>query len=128
LTTPADDPTSLGAILLSMGVLNEDQLDELIDMQERATLENLLGKLAIAEGLISAGQLEEALSAQEGLRSKSKHRRALAAVELSERATATVTSIAAKLKTTISAERRRRTGDRHPAITPGMLAAKAADE
>jgi len=119
---PADDPTSLGQILVDMGLLSEGDLKAVVELQERSTLDQLLGRLAVAEGLISADQLEEALSAQAGLRSKSRPRRALAQAKIVELSAALVKGAATRLRARATAERKSRTGQGYPAVTAAMLA------
>jgi uncharacterized protein with PIN domain len=121
---PADDPTSLGSILVTLGMITADQLAAVIELQERATLDHLIGRLAVAEGLITADQLDEALSAQAGLRSSSRSRRALAQAKIVELSAAIVTRCATMLKTRAVEIRRSRTGQGHAAISPVMMAAK----
>lgn len=76
--SPKDDPTSIGAILVKMGVITEDELSLAVEEQENSSIEHLLGKLLVANGLCSMEQIEVALAAQQGMRSEEEHRQAVA--------------------------------------------------
>jgi len=119
---PADDPTSLGSILVDMGLLSRENLATVVELQERSSLDQLLGRLAVAEGLISADQLEEALSAQAGLRSKSRPRRALAQAKIVELSAALVKGAATRLRARATEVRKAHTGQGYPAVSAAMLA------
>jgi len=80
--SPKDDRTSLGNILVDMGLITRDRLDEVVSEQQRATVEMLMGKLMIADGILSEEQLAQALEIQRGLRSKHKYERAMAMSEV----------------------------------------------
>ncbi len=75
---PKDDPTSIGAILVKMGVVTEDELALAIEEQANASIEHLLGKLLVANGVCSMEQVEIALAAQQGMRSDEEHKQAVA--------------------------------------------------
>ena len=95
---PKDDPTSIGSILVAMGVITMDQLLVAIEEQTSASKDVLLGKLLVASGFISHEQLEIALGAQEGLRSKKKVHRAHASATIAERSSAAVVEIAQSVR------------------------------
>lgn len=103
-----NDSTSLGSILVQMGMITEEQLAEIVQLQDRASIDLLIGRLAIAEALITPDQLEEALSAQAGLRSKSRSRRALAQVKIVELSAVVIKRTATSLKVQAVAMRRAR--------------------
>lgn len=126
MTHPKDDPHSIGNILKDMGLLTEGQLSTVLELQDRSSIEVMLGKLMVAEGLISNKQLDIALRAQEGLRHEDKTARALGQAEVAEASCATVINVASRVRTKSSDTRRRITGDAYPAVE-GMLA-KAAEE
>jgi hypothetical protein len=77
-----DDPTSIGSILLAMGVITEEQLDRVIEEQQRLREDTLLGKLLVANGYCTAQQLEIAIAAQEGMRSEDKASNAIALADV----------------------------------------------
>lgn len=121
------DPTSIGAILLSMGAITCNQLDETIAEQLRLHEDALLGKLLVAAGYCSNKQLEIAIAAQQTLRNGDKTKKALALADL---------SIARRRRNSIVLQRGRIidkghrftavaqsiTSQDHVAITPHMLA------
>lgn len=125
---PADDPTSLGSILVTMGMITEDQLAEIVELQERATVDQLIGRLAVAEQLITADQLEEALSAQAGLRSKSKPKRALAQAKIVELSAAVITGAATRLRARAAEVRKASTGQGYGGATASAMLVKGSDE
>jgi hypothetical protein len=120
------DPTSIGLILVSMGMITEEQLAKVVELQERSTIDYLIGRLAISEGLITSDQLEDALSAQAGLRSKSKPKRALAQAKIAELSVTVLTHCATRLRARATAERRERTRE-YPTVRTPMLA-KSGEE
>lgn len=75
---PKDDPTSIGSILVTMGVISKEDLDAAVEEQENLSVEHLLGKLLVANGICSAEQIEIALAAQQGMRSEEEHKQAVA--------------------------------------------------
>jgi len=89
--------STIGEILVQMKVVTEEQLGQVLELQERLSPEEMLGQLMVARGLIDPGQLEVALNAQKGLRSRSKHLRALAMASLAETSGAKVLTMAGKI-------------------------------
>jgi hypothetical protein len=75
---PKDDPTSIGSILVKMGVITEEDLSAAVEEQENLSVEHLLGKLLVANGVCSVEQIEVALAAQQGMRSEEEHKQAVA--------------------------------------------------
>lgn len=75
---PKDDSTSIGAILVSMGSITGDQLNEVVETQKQMREDTLLGVLLVHNELCSKEQLEAAIDVQVDMRSKNKPRRALA--------------------------------------------------
>jgi len=92
---PADDPTNLGNVLIDMGFLTQDALTRAL--QERESLEVLMGKLLVAKGLISERQLQKALDVQGGLRHKDKYQRAMAVSEVAQEGNNNVVELASML-------------------------------
>jgi len=121
---PKDDPTSLGAILLAMGIINSHQLECAVEEQADSSIEVMLGKLLIANGLISSDQLDMALSAQVGLRSRKRDVKAKAQAAIAEEGSAQVIALAASVREKSSAAKKRATGDTFPAVTAGLLSSK----
>lgn len=79
---PKDDPTSIGAILLKMGAITEAELKQAVDEQENLSIELLLGKLLIANGICSLEQVEVAIAAQRDMRSGNEHKKAVAIADI----------------------------------------------
>ena len=78
---PNDDTQSysLGVILAKMmKVADHGEIVEVVQEQSRMSEEEVLGQILVARGVIDKDQLEVALQAQQGLRSKNKHERAMA--------------------------------------------------
>jgi hypothetical protein len=120
---PANDVTSIGAILMSMGAVTKEQVDEVIEEQRRLREDALLGRLLVAKGYCTQEQFDIAMAAQQSMRDGDKDRRALAVADI---------SIARSRRHSMVATRRRIiekgqecvkkvTGDEHLAITPEML-------
>ena len=78
----ASDPSSLGNVLMELGYVTQEELDRVLDLQ--TTLDSLMGSLLLSEGVISEKQLRQATEIQQGLRSKSKYDRAMAAAGVAE--------------------------------------------
>ena len=77
-----DDPTSIGAILLKMGAITEAELKKAVDEQENLSIELLLGKLLVANGVCSLEQVEVAIAAQRDMRSGDEHKGAMAIADI----------------------------------------------
>jgi hypothetical protein len=129
--SPKDDPTSIGAILIAMSAVTPQQLEQALEEKDRASIDVLVGKIMVANGFCTIEQLEVALSAQSGLRSKKSSDRAIAAVDLAHRSHDAVVSMASRLRKTSAGAVRRVSGVGHQAVavgdaTPaaGMLAKK----
>jgi hypothetical protein len=121
---PNDDTQSysLGVILAKMmKVADHGEIVEVVQEQSRMSEEEVLGQILVARGVIDKDQLEVALQAQQGLRSKNKHERAMAMARLSEISGGKIIDFAEAVRKE-SAACKRGTGNAHPAITPEMLA------
>jgi hypothetical protein len=118
----ADDPTSIGAILIAMSAITPEQLVEAVEQQERSTLEHLLGKLLVADGHCTSEQLDIALAAQEAMRSKDKKRQALAVAEIATVRKRGTNGARQRLIERSASIVRKATGQGHPAVAPEMLA------
>lgn len=116
-----DDATSLGHVLVEMGVITEAQLQEAVERQENSTLEQLLGSVLVHYGYCTKEDVDAALSAQKSLRSGKKVKHALAVVDM---AIARKSSNGARDRAIASAARFVRTasGSEFQAITPELLA------
>lgn len=122
---PNDDTQSysLGVILAKMmKVADHGEIVNVVEEQRRMSDEEVLGQILVARGLIDREQLEVALQAQQGLRSKNKHERAMAMARLSEVSGGKIIEFAEAIRKESIACKRSQTGDAHPAITPEMLA------
>jgi hypothetical protein len=114
---PKDDQTSLGNILVNMGLVSQDQLAEAVLEQQQTSIEVLMGKLLVADGVISEEQLQRALEIQQGLRSKHKYDRALAMSEVATFTHTRVVELASVAKSKVAEIRNecvaKRRADRH---------------
>ena len=81
---PADDPTSIGCLLVSMGAVTDRQLHTAVDTQKTAEPDQLLGMVMVAESMITAEQLDEAVKMQKALRGRRKDKQALAQATIAE--------------------------------------------
>ena len=79
---PEDDPTSIGRILLLMGVVAPDDVAEAIERQKTENPDVLLGRLLVAAGVCTREQLDIAVAAQKGLRRKSDAAKACAMADV----------------------------------------------
>lgn len=121
-TDPKTDPTSLGAILVSMGTITQEELDMAVEMQERSSIERQLGNQLVVLDVCSNEQIDIALAAQEKMR-KNPHEHAVAVADIALARKKRVNGERQKLQE--SGERvirKASTGTKHHAITPAMLA------
>ena len=109
MKTPEDDPTSIGNILLRMGLVTRDQLESVMSEQVHMREDLLMGNLMVAKGLISKEQLEVALAAQKGMRSGGRSGQALAVADV------------CLTHTTNNRERRARMLEKGAAVEQGFL-------
>jgi hypothetical protein len=123
---PRDDTESynIGTILVKMRAVSRDEVLRVLREQEKMTEDELIGALLVRRGLISEEQLEVALSAQAGLRSRKPHVRAMAAAALANRASDGVRRLTAAVAEVVGDLQRKRTGSGHPIITREMLDVK----
>ena len=120
---PVDDPTSIGAILMRMGAVTQEQLEEVIEEQRQLREDALLGRLLVAKGYCSQEQFDIAMTAQTSMRNGNKERRALAVADISL-ARARRHSIVAIRRRIIEKGQacvRHVTGEGHSTITSAML-------
>jgi hypothetical protein len=121
---PSDDPTSIGAILVSMGAVTTTQVEEVVEEQRRLREDALLGRLLVAKGYCTQKQFDVAMAAQNSMRNGGKERRALTVADISL-ARARRHSVIATRQRIIekgAAAIRSITGTEYPAITPAVLA------
>ena len=124
MTDSSGDPTSIGSILLQMGVVTPDQLVQAVEDQRKLQVDALLGKILVANGFCTAGQLEVAMAAQKSMRTGDEGDRAMAVADLAIARRRRKSIIATRDRIIQKGERvvRTITGEDHPAITPEMLA------
>lgn len=123
----AGDRTRIGQILLAMGAIASDQTLLLRVAQRQAqSSEARLGAWLVTHGLISRRQLELAVSIQQGLRSRSRLRQALAQAALARESSDSVRRLAKAVKKRSTEVHRKTTGRGHPAVTADMLRTAAA--
>ena len=73
----SNDPTSLGNILIEMGIISRTQLQSALRIQSE-TQEMFLGQILIDSGLLSEDELGTILKIQDKLRSGKKQSKAIA--------------------------------------------------
>jgi len=115
---------SIGTILVKMRAVSREEVRRVLEEQSKMSSDELLGELLVRRGIITEAQLEVALDAQRGLRSRKPHVRALAAADLASRASSGVRNLTARVGEAISDSRRKRTGEAYPAVTALLLAEK----
>jgi len=120
--TPKDDRTSIGNVLLDMGVITQDQLEHAVGVQEQSTVDELLGMILVHHNFCSRADVEAALSAQATLREKPNSKYRFALVGMDEAIKRRRNNPARLRAVAKAAEFRASTGSGHPAITPEMLA------
>jgi len=79
---PAEDPTSLGRLLLEWEVITQQQLEAALKEQQTLRGDDLLGKLLVANGACTQEEIDIAMSAQASMRAGGKHKRAMACADL----------------------------------------------
>lgn len=121
----SDDTTTVGAVLLAMGLITPGQLAAIVEEQNKSSVDELIGALMVKNRMISSEQLEMALSAQSGLRSKKKHTRAMAVGEIAKQSNGRVIALASTIREKSSAARRKVTGSEFKAITSEQLVKKS---
>lgn len=126
-TPPDQDSTSLGQILVAMGACTSLQVTCAAEEQRKASEDRRIGMFLVAHGVVSREQLEAALEAQTGLRSKKRHLRALAQADIAEKSGDCLTRFALMVRHKSSEVKRKTTGSGHPAITAAMLAKSEGD-
>lgn len=99
---PADDPTSIGCILVSTGVITEQQLQNAITERQQVSPDELLGLFMVGREVIDHEQLKRVLKLQKQLRDEhNKTVRTLAQAEVASasitRAQATANRVRAQL-------------------------------
>lgn len=121
---PADDPTSIGAILMNMGAVTQEQIEEVIEEQRRLREDALLGRLLVAKGYCSQEQFDIAMTAQTSMRNGNKERRALAVADISLARTRRNSVIATRQRIVEKGQAciKHFTGGDLIAITPALLA------
>ena len=84
---PADDPTSIGCILVSTGVITDQQLQDAITERQKISPDELLGLFMVGREVIDHEQLKHVLELQKQLRNDdNKTVRALAQAEVASAA------------------------------------------
>jgi len=122
--THTEDPTSIGAILLSMGAVTQQQIEEVIEEQLRLREDALLGRLLVARGYCTQAQFDVAMDAQNSMRNGDKHRRAMAVADIAIARTRRHSMVATRQRINEKGHAALKcvTRDDYRAITPAMLA------
>ena len=124
---PAEDPTSIGCILVAMSAITPEQLQQVVEQQEQSSLEFLLGKLMVADGYCTREQLEIALAAQDAMRSRDKKKQALAITEIAMHRKRGTNGAQHRIIERSASIVRKATGQDHPAITQELLAKSSGE-
>lgn len=82
MMNPQEDPTSLGAVLLELGLVTREQLNAVVEQQRHMREETMLGVLLVHNGILTQTELDTALSAQRGMREANKTDQALAVANI----------------------------------------------
>ena len=78
------DDSSLGVILLAMGFIDQDQLQDALNAQREEREKHRLGSLLQEMGAVSPDDVELAIKVQTGSRSKKHGERAIAAATIAQ--------------------------------------------
>ena len=113
--------TTLGSILVAMGALSEEELEEAVQEQEKSSIEQLIGKILVANSAITTQQLDIALSAQDGLRSKKKHIKAGAQAVIATHSSDKVIAVAGRIRKKSATMRKTLTGESLLAVGGDLL-------
>lgn len=113
---PDKDETAIGRILIAMGLVTPGQVARACELQRKAAEDEQVGTFLVAHGHLSMEQLRLALSAQHGLQSKAKHKRALAQATIAQHSGDSVVRLAGRVRDRAAAVRRAPTGRGYPAV------------
>lgn len=121
---PAEDPTSLGSLLIEWEVITQEELNAALEEQKTLRGDDLLGRLLVASGACSQDEVDIAMSAQASMRAKGKHKRAMACADLALERHRRDSLIVKRRSVIEKAERVRKTitGDSHTPLPSPMLA------
>jgi len=92
----SEDRTSLGQVLLALGMVTEEQLSE-VQAAKDGDPDLLLGRLLVVGEVITEDELDTALSAQAGLRSSKRTRRAQGEAQIASHRMGRVITMASRL-------------------------------
>jgi hypothetical protein len=123
--SPKEDETSLGSVLLELGLIKQEDLDRAVNYQQNSSMEQMLGAVLVLLGACSKEEIEYALSAQKGMReSKKRGRQILAMMALDAAIQRKRFNRDQASEVVAKAERfiRHTSGTEHIAITPELLA------
>jgi hypothetical protein len=97
MVNPADDPTSIGCILVNTGVITEQQLRAAVQERQQVSPDELLGLFMVGKQILDTETLKQALLTQKRLRSNGKTVRALAQAEVASASVKTATAAATRV-------------------------------
>lgn len=114
-----EQPTTIGAILVSMGCITPTQLDFVISEQQKLREDALIGKLCVANGFCNAAELDIAMATQNALRLNTPTQQALSIANLALNRRRRKSIIEQRERIVEKGEQavKRITGTEHPAIT-----------
>ena len=107
------DETSIGGILIKMSAIKDEDLKKALEIQERSSMDVMLGALLIAGNICTREQVDMALAAQEGLRSGKSPEAAMAIADIAHYRKKKTNTLKRGLFERVKAA----TGDAYPAVT-----------
>lgn len=117
--------TTLGEILVQMGLCTKDQIYEILISDHCQNRCGLFGELLISAGAITKSQLDKAMEVQAGLRSEDRCRTALATADIALVRKQDTNAKQRKLTERGEQMAKRVTATNNPAITSQVLALKS---
>jgi len=124
MTDPTTDQTSIGAILMNMGAVTREQIEDVIEEQRKLREDALLGRLLVARGYCTQEQFDIAMAAQTSMRAGDRERRAMAVADISLARTRRNSVILTRQRIIKKGQEAAKviTREDHIAITPEMIA------
>jgi hypothetical protein len=125
-TAYADEASTLGSILIALGYVSRDQLENSAREQAAMSKEELIGRMLVVRGELDPGHLEKALELQCRLRSKKCHVRAIAQAELAEQTSQRTIELAKELRIETAKVRRESSGLGYPSVRAEGIAVNSS--
>lgn len=115
--TSEDDPTALGAILVTMAAITRAALEAIVEEQRKACPAHRIGELLVHGGHCARRDVIHALEAQESLRSRSRARQAMGAVDIARARKRALTEERKRLVDRSESVTRKATRQDHPVVS-----------